>query len=75
MAFAFPTPDHMPCPDCGASLPLHDDAGHVCDDERLLDYRLVGLAAEIGQFETELAGWLETAQGRFACWLAEHERP
>jgi hypothetical protein len=75
MAFAFPTPDHLPCPDCGASLPVHGDAAHECDAERLLDYRLIGLRAEVDAFERDLADWLETVEGRFARWLAEHGRP
>jgi hypothetical protein len=35
MAFTFPSPDHLPCPDCGASIPVTDDgARHACDAER-----------------------------------------
>ena len=40
MAFSFPVPDHLPCPDCGASIPVAAEAGtHVCDTERRLDYQ------------------------------------
>jgi hypothetical protein len=75
MSFAFPHPDHMPCPDCGASVPLDEQPGvHVCDDERRLDYRLVALGPEIGCFDDQLERWLETPAGRFACWLAEQGR-
>ena len=74
MAFAFPTPHHMPCPDCGASVPVHDGSGHVCEEERQLDYRLVGLRSEIEAFDDELARWLDTPDGRFARWLAERDR-
>lgn len=74
MAFAFPTPDHMPCPDCGASLPVAAEAGHVCDEERLLDFRIVGLGPEIAQFDEELAAWLDTPEGLFARFMAEYDR-
>ena len=40
MAFSFPAPDHLPCPDCGASIPVAAEAGtHTCDAERRLDYQ------------------------------------
>jgi hypothetical protein len=74
VALAFPTPDHLPCPDCGASLPAAGDAGHVCDDERRVDYALVGLRPEIERFDDDLAAWLETPAGRFARFIAEHDR-
>jgi hypothetical protein len=74
MSLAFPTPDHMPCPDCGGSVQRSEEEAHVCDEERLLDYRLLGLREEVGHFEDELAGWLDTPRGRFARWLAEHDR-
>jgi hypothetical protein len=75
MPLPFPTPDHMPCPECGASVPLAGDAAHVCDDERTLDFRLVELRPEIERFDGDLEQWLETPAGRFARFLAEHERP
>ena len=75
MAFTFPTPDHMPCPSCGASVAIADDFGaHVCDDERRLEYRLTELRVEIERFTDDLASWLDTPHGRFALWLAEHGR-
>lgn len=75
MPIAFPTPDHMPCPDCGASVPVAGNASHVCDEERLLDFRLIELRPEIGRFDEDYAGWLETPDGRFARFLAERDRP
>jgi hypothetical protein len=75
MAFTFPTPNHMPCPSCGASVAIADDFGaHVCDDERRLEYRLTELRVEIERFTDDLASWLDTPHGRFALWLAEHGR-
>jgi hypothetical protein len=75
MAFAFPTPDFMPCPDCGASLPVAPSAAkHVCDDEQRLDYRLFELRPEIERLSAEFGTWLETPHGRFEQWLAERDR-
>ena len=74
MPLPFPTPDHMPCPDCGASLPVADEGAHVCDEERRLDYRLVELGPEIAGFDDALAEWLETPEGRFARFIAEYDR-
>jgi hypothetical protein len=75
MSFAFPTPEHMPCPSCGASVAIADDFGaHVCEDERRLEFRLTELRAEIERFTDDLASWLSTPHGRFAQWLAEHGR-
>jgi hypothetical protein len=75
MAFAFPSPDHLPCPDCGASVPVTGDAGlHICDNETRLDYQLHELGPEIERFSEELAHWLNSPEGRFQQWLAERER-
>lgn len=73
MSLAFPTPDHMPCPDCGASLPV-GDVEHVCDEDRRLDYLLVDLRPGLERFAADLAAWLETPQGRFARFLADRDR-
>ena len=75
MSIAFPTPDHMPCPSCGASLRVADDFGaHVCDDERRLEFRLTELRMGVERFADDLAAWLETPSGRFAQWLAQRDR-
>jgi hypothetical protein len=75
MSLAFPTPDHMPCPSCGASLRVADDFGaHVCGDDRRLEFRLIELRAEVERFPLELEAWLETPHGRFAQYLARHGR-
>jgi len=75
MSFAFPTPDHMPCPQCGASIPTGGGSeAHVCEEERRLDYKLVELSPGIERVGDDLAEWLETPHGRFARWLAEHDR-
>ena len=75
MAFAFPSPSHMPCPECGAAIAVGGDSEpHVCDAERQLDFRLVELRPGIERVADDLAAWLETPHGRFARWLAEHDR-
>jgi hypothetical protein len=75
MSFAFPTPDHMPCPDCGASIPVAGGSEtHVCDEERRVEFKLVELRPGIERVSEDLAAWLETPHGLFARWLAEHDR-
>jgi hypothetical protein len=65
----------MPCPECGASVPVAADAsGHVCEEARRLEFQLVELQPGIDRCEDDLATWLETPAGRFARWLAERER-
>ena len=75
MSLAFPTPDHMPCPECGASVSVAGhNSQHTCDESRLLDYRLTELRPEIERFADDLAAWLDTPAGRFALWLARRDR-
>ena len=75
MSFAFPSPDYMPCPDCGASVSVDGTDGlHVCEDERRLDFRLFELRPEIERFEGELVAWLDSPAGRFEQWVAERGR-
>ena len=69
-----PQPRHMPCTQCGASVALAESDEHVCDGERLLDFRLFQLRDEIAAFDSELSFWLGSAEGRFAVWLAEQTR-
>jgi hypothetical protein len=65
---------YMPCADCGASVDRAGSAAHVCETERLLDFRLFQLRDEIAAFDAQLGEWLSTARGRFAAWLAERDR-
>jgi hypothetical protein len=71
---SFPRSRYMPCPECGASVDRAATGPHVCDAERLLDFRLFQLQAEIGAFDSQLAMWLASARGRFAAWIAERDR-
>jgi len=71
---SFPQSPYMPCPECGASVEHAELGAHICESERLLDFRLFQLREEIAAFDAQLATWLASARGRFAAWLAEHDR-
>ena len=64
----------MPCPECGASVAAAEADDHVCDPERLLDYRVFQLREEVAGFDGALGEYLDSPRGRFAQWLAERER-
>jgi hypothetical protein len=64
----------MPCPECGASLAREAAGTHVCDGERMLDFRLFQLRGEIAAFDAQLSAWLASAYGCFAAWIAERDR-
>jgi hypothetical protein len=74
MPLELPQPQFMPCPECGASVAHDDRQGHVCDDERWLDYNVFQLRPELDGFESEFAGYLSTPEGRFASWYAARHR-
>ena len=74
MGIPFPEPSHTPCSECGAAVERSDREAHVCDAERLLDFRLFQLRNELGAFEQELAEYLESPRGRFELWCAERDR-
>ncbi len=69
-----PQPRFMPCRDCGESVARVERDTHICDPDRLADFRVFQLRDEIAAFETQLAGWLDTAHGRFAAWIAARDR-
>jgi hypothetical protein len=64
----------MPCTECGTSVAAAERDEHVCEPERLLDYRMFHLREEVTGFENGLRLFLDSAHGRFAQWLAERER-
>lgn len=64
---------HMPCEECGESVDQTMSASHVCDPERLLDYRLFRMRDEIAAFEDRLLEYLNGSQGRFDVWLAARD--
>jgi hypothetical protein len=71
---SLPTPRHLPCELCGASVAT-DDVAHTCDDERRLEFEIFQLRAEIKSFGRDLGDWLGTPRGRFECYYAERTRP
>jgi hypothetical protein len=71
MAFAFPHPTHLPCPDCGKSLAVNDDQSHECDEELKFWFKH---REEIEDFDQQLTEWLKEPEGRFFQWLAERNR-
>lgn len=74
MAPPFPLPAYMPCPDCGASIQRGQEDEHVCEEERLLRYRMVQLRDEIARFDGDLAAYLNSPRGRFDIWYAARDR-
>jgi hypothetical protein len=71
---AFAHSNYMPCEECGASVAAADREAHVCDPERLLEFRLFQMRDEIAGFEDGVRRYLDSPEGRFAQWLAERER-
>lgn len=74
MSAFFANSSYMPCTECGTSVAAAERDQHVCEPERLLDYRMFQLRDEVGGFEDRLREYLHSAHGRFAQWLAERER-
>lgn len=74
MSAFFASSSFMPCTDCGASVRVAVKEEHVCDPERKIDYRMFQLREEIAAFDDSLRGYLDSARGRFAQWIAERER-
>ena len=74
MSGSFLQSSHMPCTECGASVVVAEQDGHTCDPDRLLEYRMFQLRDEVAGLEDDLRGYLDSAHGRFAQWLAERER-
>jgi hypothetical protein len=72
--FALPPPRFMPCVRCGASVETRLVDEHACDEERRLDYLLFQHRYELVRFESELAAWLESPDGRFELFYAARSR-
>jgi hypothetical protein len=71
---SLPSPRHMPCEHCGASVERAAAPAHECDDERRLEFRVFALRDEIESFDATWASWLQTPHGRFELFYAEHIR-
>jgi hypothetical protein len=74
MSAFFAYSSYMPCTECGTSVAAAERDEHVCDPERLLDYRMFQLRDEVAGFYDRLREYLDSAHGRFEQWLAERER-
>jgi hypothetical protein len=55
------------CQDCGGAVARGSSEEHVCDRERLVEYQLMGLQAEIDAY-------LASPRGRLELWWATRER-
>ena len=75
MSNFFANSRHMPCTECGASVDAAERDEHVCDPERVLDFRMFQARDEIAAFDELLGSYLSSSAGLFAQWLAEHQRP
>lgn len=64
---------YMPCEECGASVERTELTVHVCDKERLLDFRLFHLRDEIDGFQGHFRAYLASNGGKFASWLAARQ--
>jgi hypothetical protein len=71
---SIPQPAYLPCEECGASLPVGASDGHVCSENRRLEYTMCQLRGEIEALEKHLAAYLESPHGRFEVWYAERDR-
>jgi hypothetical protein len=69
MTFSF-----MPCPECGVPVPAERFADHECRYEQWVDHQVARAKDELSRIESEVASYLETAEGRFAAWYAERTR-
>ena len=70
----FPQPHHLPCDECGASVPRREHETHVCDEERRLDFLVFQHRDGVALFDSDLTAWLDSPAGRFAAWLAKRGR-
>lgn len=64
---------HTPCEECGESVDRTMTVAHVCDPERLLDYRMFRMREEISGFELRWREFLSDREGRFEVWLAARD--
>ncbi len=64
---------YMPCPACGSSVDLTAGAVHACDPERLVDYRMFALRAELAELEEAVRSYVDSPAGRFEAWLAARD--
>lgn len=66
--------EFMPCAECGASLSRAERDGHVCEEQRRLEYGWLKQVRELDVFDDELATYLSTPVGRFELYYAQRDR-
>jgi hypothetical protein len=71
---SLPSPRHMPCERCGASVERGAEAAHVCDEERRLEFHFFALREGIDSFDDDWTAWLGSPRGRFELFYAERTR-
>jgi hypothetical protein len=72
--FGLPEPQFMPCGECGESVAKAEQAKHVCERERWLDYQLFIQQEGVDRFERDVGAYLDSPEGRFQAWDAERRR-
>jgi hypothetical protein len=65
---------HIPCEECGLSVPKDELEAHVCDPERRADYQLLQQREDLERLEDEYRAYLDSPAGRFAVWYAARHR-
>ena len=65
---------HLPCLECGASLPRAQLRTHVCEWHEWLDYQVLARRHELESFEQDLGAYLASPRGRFDLWYAARDR-
>ena len=68
------TSRYVSCDDCGASVARDESGRHECDPERRLDFVIFQLRDEVARLDVELGAYLDSPNGRFESWYAEHQR-
>jgi hypothetical protein len=70
-----PLQDYLDCPECGTSVLRAPLVMHRCDDRHRRDHLTRVAQDAAAAFEREFRRFLETAEGRFAVYYAERNRP
>jgi hypothetical protein len=71
---SIPQPAYMPCEECGVSVAVGARDGHVCSEQRRVEYQMCRLRGEVEAFGDQFTAYLESPHGRFELWYAERER-
>ena len=63
----------VPCGECGEAIERGASSSHRCDPQRRVEFQLGAMQHEIDDFESDLAEFLRSKEGRFESWLAARE--